>query len=120
MKRLLKNIFLAIILLSIINSCEINKEPYENPEWLGGSIFETLEKNGNYTNLIRLAEIAEYRDIIESDVYTFFAADDDYHSGNVRPHWDGFRHGFGRNDKEILLQEAFNFCCYSFGCCQHD
>jgi uncharacterized surface protein with fasciclin (FAS1) repeats len=77
MKGLLKNIFLAIILVSVFNSCEFNKEPYENPEWLGGSIFETLEKNGNYSNLIRLAEIAEYRDIIESDVYTFFAADDD-------------------------------------------
>jgi uncharacterized surface protein with fasciclin (FAS1) repeats len=77
MKGLLKNIFLSIIVLSVINSCEINKEPYENPEWLGGSIFETLEKNGNYTNLIRLADIAEYRDIIESDVYTFFAANDD-------------------------------------------
>jgi uncharacterized surface protein with fasciclin (FAS1) repeats len=77
MKELLKNIFLAIILLSILYSCEIKKEPFENPEWLGGSIFETLEKNGNYTNLIKLAERAEYRDIIESDVYTFFAADDD-------------------------------------------
>lgn len=77
MKGILKNIFLAITLVSIFNSCEFNKEPYENPEWLGGSIFETLEKNGNYTNLIKLAEQAEYRDIIESDVYTFFAADDD-------------------------------------------
>jgi uncharacterized surface protein with fasciclin (FAS1) repeats len=77
MKGLLKNIFLAIILVSILYSCEIKKEPFENPEWLGGSIFETLEKNGNYTNLIKLAERAEYRDIIESDVYTFFAADDD-------------------------------------------
>ncbi len=77
MKGLLKNIFLAIILMSILYSCEITKEPFENPEWLGGSIFETLEKNGNYTHLIKLAERAEYRDIIESDVYTFFAADDD-------------------------------------------
>ena len=77
MKGLLKNIFLAIILVSIFHSCEIKKEAFENPEWLGGSIFETLEKNGNYTNLIELAEKAEYRDIIESDVYTFFAADDD-------------------------------------------
>jgi uncharacterized surface protein with fasciclin (FAS1) repeats len=77
MKELLKNIFLAIILVSIFSSCEIKKEPFENPEWLGGSIFETLEKNGNYTHLIELAEKAEYRDIIESDVYTLFAADDD-------------------------------------------
>ncbi|UCH15340.1 MAG: hypothetical protein JSV22_05075, partial [Bacteroidales bacterium] len=77
MKGLLKNFFLAIILVSTFYSCEIKKEPFENPEWLGGSIFETLEKNGNYTNLIKLAERAEYRDIIESDVYTLFAADDD-------------------------------------------
>jgi len=77
MKGIIKNTFLAIILMSIYNSCEIDKEPYKTPEWLGGSIFETLEKNGNYTILIRLAEIAEYRDIIESDVYTFFAANDD-------------------------------------------
>ena len=77
MRGLLKNIFLAVMLLTMIHSCEFTKEPYENPDWLGGSIFETLEKNGNYTQLISLAEKAEYRDIIESDVYTFFAADDD-------------------------------------------
>ncbi len=77
MKGPIKNTFWVVILMSVLYSCEIDKEPYQNPDWLGGSIFETLEKNGNYTSLIRLAEIAEYRDIIESDVYTFFAANDD-------------------------------------------
>lgn len=77
MKRILITICLTVFLLSLFNSCEFEKEPYENPSWLGGSIFETLEKEGNYTSLIRLAEIAEYRKIVESDVYTFFAANDD-------------------------------------------
>ncbi|MBN1184584.1 MAG: fasciclin domain-containing protein [Bacteroidales bacterium] len=77
MKGLLKIICLLILLFSIFNSCELDKELYQKPDWLGGSIFETLEKKGNYTSFIELAEKAEYRNIIESDVYTVFAADDD-------------------------------------------
>lgn len=77
MRGLLRNISLVAILSAILLSCEFTKEPYEPPDWLGGSIFETLDKSGNYTHLIALAEKAEYREIIESDVYTFFAADDD-------------------------------------------
>ncbi len=77
MKGLLKNICLTIFLLSIFNSCEKEKEEYKTPPWLGGSIIETLEKDGNYISLLRLAERAEYTEIIENDVYTVFAADDD-------------------------------------------
>jgi uncharacterized surface protein with fasciclin (FAS1) repeats len=77
------NQILGIILsIFLLMSCEDifkdkHQEVYENPPWLGGTIHETLEKNGNFTNLLKLIERAGYDEAIEKGLFTIFAADDE-------------------------------------------
>lgn len=79
----MKNIYLLvkmILLFGIIFSlyqCEDEHfSRYEDPPWLGGSIIETLEKNGNYTILLELMREAGYEEAITKGLFTVMAAND--------------------------------------------
>jgi uncharacterized surface protein with fasciclin (FAS1) repeats len=76
MKRLLKTVYLTFFLMLILSSCKEKFDPYNIPPFLGGSIIETLKKEGNYTILLELSDRAGYTETIESDVYILFAAND--------------------------------------------
>jgi uncharacterized surface protein with fasciclin (FAS1) repeats len=79
MKHSLKT-FLAVVCTAGIlgmSGCSPNQDRYEDPEWLGGSSIETLEKRGNYTIFLSLMEKANYKDPIEKQLFTLFVPDDD-------------------------------------------
>ncbi|MGC9341592.1 MAG: fasciclin domain-containing protein, partial [Bacteroidales bacterium] len=60
-----------------MSGCSPNQDRYEDPEWLGGSSIETLEKRGNYNIFLSLMEKANYKDPIEKQLFTLFVPDDD-------------------------------------------
>lgn len=60
-----------------MSGCSPNQDRYEDPEWLGGSSIETLEKRGNYNIFLSLMERANYKDPIEKQLFTLFVPDDD-------------------------------------------
>jgi uncharacterized surface protein with fasciclin (FAS1) repeats len=71
------SVFLSAIL--IIISC--NKENYleENePEWLGGNIYDYLKKDGHFTNYVHLITDLNYAAVLsKTGSKTLFVADDD-------------------------------------------
>lgn len=73
----LQNAVSAFILLFILFGCSERMDRYEDPEWLGGTNIETLEKAGKYTIFLQLMEKANYRTTIEKQTSTLFVPDDD-------------------------------------------
>lgn len=48
------------------------------PDWLGSSIYEYLEEDGNYTNYVKLINDLDYKDVFSlTGSKTLFVADDD-------------------------------------------
>ncbi|MDA3928858.1 MAG: fasciclin domain-containing protein [Prolixibacteraceae bacterium] len=70
------NFLLIIALMFILSNCKEQFDPYADPPWLGGSIIETLEKEGDYTILLNLIRKAGYEESIEKGLFTVFAASD--------------------------------------------
>lgn len=79
MKYSLQTILTVVCAVGIIGmtGCSPNQDRYEDPDWLGGSSIETLEKRGDYTIFLSLMEKANYKDPIEKQLYTLFVPDDD-------------------------------------------
>ena len=49
-----------------------------NPSWLGSSIYEYLESQGNYTNFVKLIDDLDYKEVLaRTGSKTLFVADDD-------------------------------------------
>lgn len=69
----------TIILVIILGlfSCDKKFELYEEPDWLGGSSIETLEKKGNYTSFLKLMDKAEYTISVKNQLNTLFVPDDE-------------------------------------------
>lgn len=75
--KLLTKILLLAGLFFFLYSCEDDHfSRYEDPPWLGGSIIETLEGEGNYNILLDLMRKAKYEEPIEKGLFTIFAAND--------------------------------------------
>jgi uncharacterized surface protein with fasciclin (FAS1) repeats len=75
-KALLKTI---VVIFVVIYGCELDpleKEIYQKPEWLAGSILETLIEREDYSIFIELIEKAQYTEAIDKNPYTVFAAND--------------------------------------------
>lgn len=74
----LLKILVFIIGILWLSSCE--DEYYyddEEPEWLGSSIYDYLNDNGNYTNFVKLIEDAGYKTVLEgTGSKTVFVAND--------------------------------------------
>lgn len=69
-------LFLIASFVFLFSSCVEKVDPYADPPWLGGSILETLELEGNYTVLLELIKKAGYEEPIEKGLFTVFAASD--------------------------------------------
>ena len=78
MKKSIKLLLIAVCAVGIfgITGCEDHQARYENPPWLGGSRFETLEESGNYTTFLALMEKANYTEPISKQLFTLFVPDD--------------------------------------------
>jgi len=72
-----KNAALAFAMLLVGFGCSEKMDRYEDPEWLGGTNIETLEKAGKYTIFLQLMEKADYRNTVEKQTSTLFVPDDD-------------------------------------------
>lgn len=65
---------------SVLHSCK--DEDHEvltgQPEWLGNSIYERLQEEGKYTNVLRLIDDLGQTDVLrQTGSKTLFPADDD-------------------------------------------
>jgi uncharacterized surface protein with fasciclin (FAS1) repeats len=67
---------IGISLLFLLLACTKKLDRYEDPEWLGGSSIETLEKKGNYTIYLKLMEKANYKEPISKQLFTLFVPND--------------------------------------------
>ena len=69
---------LAVVAAGCLSSCNDRYELADKqPEWLGSSIYEYLQSNGNYTNVVRLIDDLGYKDVLaRTGSKTLFVADD--------------------------------------------
>lgn len=98
----LTKILLLMVLLFSLYQCEDHSDDrYETPPWLGGSIIETLQDNGNYEILLALMEKAGYTESITKGLFTLFAANDSSYTAYFNSK------GIASVD-ELSEEEAFN------------
>lgn len=69
----------AVMTMSLVTSCsEDYKYENEEPDFLGGSIYEYLEQQGNFTNYLRLVDDLNYGQVLSlTGSKTVFPADDE-------------------------------------------
>ena len=72
----------AFFLFAVCGSTYSCKDDYMwddgNPSWLGSSIYEYLESEGNYTNFVKLINDLGYKEVLaRTGSKTLFVADDD-------------------------------------------
>lgn len=73
---MIRILLLTGLIISLFSCKEDHHSPFDDPPWLGGSIIETLEGEGNYTILLDLMRKANYEEPIEKGLFTIFAAND--------------------------------------------
>ncbi len=71
----------AFFLFALSGSFQSCKDDYSlddtNPSWLGSSIYEYLDEEGNYTNFVRLIDDLGYKEVLaRTGSKTLFVADD--------------------------------------------
>lgn len=76
-----RNAIKALCVVSVagaVTSCADDyKWDNENPSWLGSSIYEYLQADGNYQNFVRLIDDMEYAEVLgKTGSKTLFVADD--------------------------------------------
>lgn len=76
-KKLLAGVLL--VLFAVIVSCRDQYDYDEHePEWLGASIYDYLQKDGNFTNYVKLIDDAGYTEVMaKTGSKTLFVARDD-------------------------------------------
>lgn len=68
----------ALIAAGGLSACEGYDLAENDPSWLGSSIYDYLQSEGNYTNLVRLIDDLGYTDVLaKTGSKTLFVADDD-------------------------------------------
>ncbi len=61
----------------MLTSCSDLDEYYETPDWIGGSLYQTLEDEGNYSIFLKGVDIAGYKPIMDGkSILTVMAPDD--------------------------------------------
>lgn len=69
---------MALIAAGGLSACEGYDLADETPSWLGSSIYDYLQSEGNYTNMVRLIDDLGYTDVLaKTGSKTLFVADDD-------------------------------------------
>lgn len=106
----LSHLVLILFFISLLTSC--NDEYYfeENiPSWLGKSIYDYLENEGNYTTYIRLIDDLDYTEVLaKTGSKTLFVADDEafsrFYANNS---WGVKRYeDFTSSQKKVLLRSS--------------
>ncbi len=93
-----KTYVLALALVSLtpmISSCEGYDLAEREPEWLGSSIYDYLNREGHFTNMVKLIDDLNYADVLaRTGSKTLFVADD-----------DAFQRFFQKNDWGVKRYE---------------
>ena len=94
---------------SFFISCGEKDELYEEPEWLGNSIYERLQEDGNYNYTLRLIDDLGQRDVLsKTGSKTLFVASDSVYNNFFRNNDWGVRSYNELSDakKKLLLNSA--------------
>ena len=76
--RLTKWIGIALIAAGGLSACEGYDLAEKEPSWLGSSIYDYLNDNGNYQNMVRIIEDLGYKEVLaKTGSKTLFVADDE-------------------------------------------
>ena len=76
-RSLIKLLIVLLISSTTFQSCDIYPLDNEEPEWLGGSIYEYLQKDGHFTNYLRLIDDLQYSSVLQlTGSKTIFVAND--------------------------------------------
>lgn len=76
--RLTKWVGIALIAAGGLTACEGYDLAEKEPSWLGSSIYDYLNDDGNYTNMVRMIEDLGYKEVLaKTGSKTLFVADDD-------------------------------------------
>lgn len=72
-----KAIGLLLFSSLMLSSCQDIDEYYDAPDWIGGSIYQNLSDEGNYSIFLKGAELCQYQPILEGkSILTVMAPDD--------------------------------------------
>lgn len=75
--RLTKWVGIALIAAGGLTACEGYDLAEKEPSWLGSSIYDYLNEEGNYTNTVRMIEELGYKEVLaKTGSKTLFVADD--------------------------------------------
>ncbi len=75
--KLTKWIGIALIAAGGLSACEGYDLADKEPSWLGSSIYDYLNDNGNYTNMVQMIEDLGYKEVLaKTGSKTLFVADD--------------------------------------------
>ncbi len=68
----------AMFAMGVLSSCDGYDLAERTPDWLGSSVYDYLNDDGNYTNMVHLIEDLGYKDVLaKTGSKTLFVADDD-------------------------------------------
>lgn len=69
---------IALIAAGGLSACDGYDLAETEPTWLGASIYDYLNDNGNYTNMVRIINDLDYKEVLaKTGSKTLFVADDD-------------------------------------------
>lgn len=79
LRRLVRAASLAVVAAGCLSACEDGYDLAEKqPDWLGSSIYDYLDGEGNYTNVVKIIDDLGYKEVLSrTGSKTLFVADDD-------------------------------------------
>lgn len=103
----------AFFLIALSGSFQACKDDYSlddtNPSWLGSSIYEYLNEEGNYTNFVKLIDDLNYKEVLaRTGSKTLFVADDaafdEFYKNNA---WSVHSYSeLSNSQKKLLMNSA--------------
>jgi uncharacterized surface protein with fasciclin (FAS1) repeats len=103
----------AFFLFALCGTTHSCKDDYTlddtNPSWLGSSIYEYLDQQGNYTNFVRLIEDLDYKEVLaRTGSKTLFVANDSAFNAFYQSNAWGVRSydQLTKSQKKLLLNSA--------------
>ncbi len=103
----------AFFLFAVCGATYSCKDDYtlddSNPSWLGSSIYEYLDEQGNYTNFVRLIDDLGYKEVLaRTGSKTLFVADDEAFSTFYRSNAWGVSsyEQLTKSQKKLLMNSA--------------
>lgn len=95
-------------------ACSDLDEYFESPDWIGGSIYKTLQDEGNYGIFLKGVEICEYKPILDGKaILTVMAPDDNAMKQYLQENY-GTTDITQVNTEEVKKLIGFHILYYSF------